>query len=226
MATQSSKPVSASRQRMIDDMRLRKLGPKTQTQYVRAVEKFTKFFRRSPDLATAEDLRRFQLHMIDEGVSAITINTTITGLRFLFDLTLDRPEVMKKMSRIYEPKKIPVVLSVDEVSRLLQSAGCLKYQAALGVAYGAGLRASEVCHPTTSDIDSKRMVPWRRARQRPTGPLYLVVAGAARIAIWVIDRQSVGAEALQEKGVELISLFTMEDIENHCCPTVSGPLPA
>ena len=92
MTTQSSKPVSASRQRMIDDMRLRKLGPKTQTQYVRAVEKFTKFFRRSPDLATAEDLRRFQLHMIDEGVSAITINTTITGLRFFFDLTLDRSE--------------------------------------------------------------------------------------------------------------------------------------
>ena len=158
MTTQSSKPVSPLRQRMIDDMRLRKLGPKTQKQYLRAVEKFAKFFGRSPDLASAEDLRHFQLHMVDEGVSAITINTTITGLRFLFDLTLDRPEVMKKMSRIYEPKKIPVVLSVDEVGRLLQSAGCLKYRAALGVAYGAGLRASEVCHLTTSDIDSKRMV--------------------------------------------------------------------
>lgn len=155
---ESTKPVSALRQRMIDDMTLRKLNAKTQTAYVRAVVKFTRFFGRSPDLAAAEDLRRFQLHMVEHGVSSITLNATITGLKFFFGVTLDRPELIRKMSHVYQPRKIPVILSVDEVTRLLQSAGCLKYKAALGVAYGAGLRASEVCHLTTTDIDSKRMV--------------------------------------------------------------------
>lgn len=156
--THSSKPISALRQRMIDDMTLRKLSPKTQSAYLRSVEKLTRFLGCSPDTASAEDLRRFQLHMVEDGVSSVTLNATITSLRFLFEVTLDRPEAMKKMSHVYQPRKIPEVLSVDEVTRLLQSAGCLKYKAALGVAYGAGLRASEVCHLTTPDIDSKRMV--------------------------------------------------------------------
>ena len=156
--THSTKPISALRQRMIDDMTLRKLSPKTQSAYLRSVEKLTRFLGRSPDTASAEDLRRFQLQLVDEGVSSVTLNATITGLRFFFEVTLDRAEAMKKMSHVYQPRKIPEILSVDEVTRLLQSAGCLKYKAALGVAYGAGLRASEVCHLTTPDIDSKRMV--------------------------------------------------------------------
>ena len=156
--THSTKPISPLRQRMIDDMTLRKLNPKTQSAYLRSVEKLTRFLDRSPDTASAEDLRRFQLHLVDDGVSSVTLNATITGLRFFFEVTLDRPDAMKKMSHVYQPRKIPEILSVDEVTRLLQSAGCLKYKAALGVAYGAGLRASEVCHLTIPDIDSKRMV--------------------------------------------------------------------
>lgn len=156
--TQTTHPVSPLRQRMIDDMTLRKLSPKTQTAHLRAVEKLTRFLGRSPGTATAEDLRRFQLHMVEDGTSSVTVNATITGLRFFFDVTLDRAEAMKKMSHVYQPRKIPEVLNVDEVTRVLQSAGCLKYRAALGVAYGAGLRASEVCHLTTPDIDSQRMV--------------------------------------------------------------------
>jgi site-specific recombinase XerD len=143
---------------MIEDMRLRKLSAKTQTAYIRAVVNFTRFLGRSPDTADAEDLRRYQLHMVEQGVSSITLNATITGLKFFFEVTLDRPEAMKKMRHVYEPRRLPEILSLEEVTRLLQAAGSLKYQAALGVAYGAGLRASEVVHLNVSDIDSKRMV--------------------------------------------------------------------
>lgn len=156
--TQSTKPISPLRQRMIEDMTLRKLNPKTQTAYIRAVKRLTQFLGRSPDSAETEDLRRYQLHLVEQGISSITLNATITGLTFFFEVTLDRAEVMKKMRHVYEPRKIPEVLSLDEVTRLLQAAGSLKYQAALGVAYGAGLRASEVVHLKVTDIDSKRMV--------------------------------------------------------------------
>jgi site-specific recombinase XerD len=156
--THSIKPASALRQRMIDDMTLRKLSPKTQSGYIRAVENFTRFFGRSPDLASAEDLRRYQLHMVEQGVSNITINATITGLRFFFDVTLDRTEAMKKMSAVHTPHKLPVILSVEEVARLLAAASNLKSRAALSVAYGAGLRANEVTHLKVADIDSDRMI--------------------------------------------------------------------
>lgn len=156
--TQSTKPASPLRQRMIEDMHLRKLSLKTQVAYVRAVVNFTRFFGRSPDAAEAEDLRRYQLHLVEQGTTSTTLNATITGLKFFFDVTLDRPEAMKKMHHVYEPRTLPEVLSLEEVTRVLQAAGGLKYQAALGVAYGAGLRASEVVHLKATDIDSERMV--------------------------------------------------------------------
>lgn len=156
--TRNHKPYSPLRQRMIEDMRLRKLSAKTQTAYIRAVVNFTRFLARSPDTADVEDLRSYQLHMVEQGVSSPTLNATITGLQFFFEVTLDRPEAMKKMRHVYEPRRLPEVLNLEEVTRLLQAAGSLKYQAALGVAYGAGLRASEVVHLKVSDIDSKRMV--------------------------------------------------------------------
>ena len=155
--TDSNKSISPLRQRMIDDMTLRKLAPKTQAGYLRAVMKFTHFFGRSPDLASPEDLRRFQLQQVEAGVSSTTINATITGLRFFFDVTLERPTARKRMSRVRKPQKLPQVLSVDEVERLLASASNLKHRAALAVAYGTGLRASEVVHLKIADIDSKRM---------------------------------------------------------------------
>src|SRR5215207_2514728 len=88
------------RQRMIDDMRMRKLEHKTQDAYIGAVCKLAAFLRRSPDTATVEDLRRFQLHLVDRGTSPITLNATLTGLKFLFEVTLDRPEVMAKMQPV------------------------------------------------------------------------------------------------------------------------------
>jgi len=156
--TDSNKSISPLRQRMIDDMTLRKLAPKTQAGYLRAVMKFTHFFGRSPDLASPEDLRTFQLQQVEQGVSSTTINATITGLKFFFGITLERPEALKRMSRMRKPQKLPQVLSVDEVARLLAGSRNPKHRAALAVAYGTGLRASEVVHLKIADIDSERMI--------------------------------------------------------------------
>jgi site-specific recombinase XerD len=149
--------VSPLRQRMTEDMRLRKLKPKTRDAYIRAVRKFAKFLGRSPDTATDEDLRRFQLHLIDQGTSPITLNATIVGLNFLFEVTLGRPEAMAKMQSVRVPSKLPVVLSKEEVTRLLGCVSHIKHQTALSVAYGTGLRVGEVVALKIGDIDSKRM---------------------------------------------------------------------
>lgn len=156
--TTTTQSISPLRQRMFDDMAMRKLHSKTQAAYIRAVKNFTRFYGRTPDKATAEDLRRFQLHMASSGVSATTINTTIVGLRFFFETTLERPDVMKRMSSVHVVRKLPTVLSTEEVARLLKAAPGIKYQAALSVAYGAGLRASEVVGLKVTDIDKERML--------------------------------------------------------------------
>ena len=154
----SNKSISPLRQRMIEDMTLRKLSFKTQSSYILAVVKLTRFLGRSPGTATAEDLRLFQLHMSESGVSNVTINATLSGLKFLFEVTLDDLKVMKKMSRVYEPRKLPLVLSQEEITQILDSASKPKYHAALSVAYATGLRSSEIVHLTMVDIDSDRML--------------------------------------------------------------------
>ena len=150
--------ISPLRQRMIEDMRIRKLEPKTQSGYIRAVRHFTIWFGRSPDRAGPEDLRLFQLHMVDQGVSPISINSSQSGLRFFFEITLDRPEVTAKMRPVRVAQRLPVVLSREEATRLIDATRNLKHRAALSVAYGAGLRASEVIGLKVSDVDSKRNV--------------------------------------------------------------------
>jgi site-specific recombinase XerD len=155
--TQSNQPISPLRQRMIEDMQLRKLAPKTQISYIRAVKKLADYLDHSPDTATAEDLRQFQLHLTDKGTSRITINATITALRFFFDVTVGDKNVVGKLNTVPVPRKLPVVLSREEVSRLLEATSSLKYKAAFAVAYGAGLRISEVASLKISDIDSERM---------------------------------------------------------------------
>ena len=155
--THNTKLISPLRQRMIEDMALRKLSPKTQSKYLRAVINFTCFLGRAPDTATPEDLRRYQLHLVNTGISSISLNGTITALRFFFGVTLERPEALAKMSTVREPRKLPVVLSREEVARLIDAAGKPKYQAVLSVAYGAGLRASEVVALKVGNIDSTRM---------------------------------------------------------------------
>ena len=156
--TQSNKTNSPLRQRMIDDMTLRQLQEKTQSGYLRSVKRLTKFLGRAPDTASAEDLRAFQKQLVEHGVSSSTINATIRGLRFFFETTLDRPEALKRMSPVRVPERLPVVLSAADIARLLNATPHLKSKAALSVAYGAGLRASEVCHLKITDIDSERMI--------------------------------------------------------------------
>ena len=149
--------ISPLRQRMIDDMRLRKLADKTQSHYLRAVRQFSLFLGHSPDRATIEDLRRYQLHLVDQGISAISLNAAIIGLKFFFDVTLDHPQLMRKMQLVRIPRTLPVVLSREEVARLIEAAGNIKYQTALSLAYGTGLRAGEVVALKVGDIDSQRM---------------------------------------------------------------------
>ena len=149
--------VTALRQRMLEDMDMRKLAPKTQAAYIRAVKRFAQFLGNSPDTATVEDLRRFQLHLVDQGTSPITLNATITALKFFFDVTVDRRELVGKMHPVRVPHKLPVVLSREEVGRLIAASENLKHQTALSVAYGAGLRAGEVVALKVGDIDSERM---------------------------------------------------------------------
>jgi len=129
---QSNKPVSPLRQRMIEDMTLRKLNPRTQTQYIRAVVRLSRFLGQSPDQATVEDLRRFQLHLAENGVSNITINTTLTGLKFFFTHTLDQPELLKRIQRVHQPRKIPEVLSVPSLIFMETLEGDITMQGVLG----------------------------------------------------------------------------------------------
>ena len=150
--------ISPLRQRMIEDMRMRKLAPTTQIGYIRAVRHFAGYLGRSPDTASNEDVRRFQLRLSSDGISAASMNNTVSGLRFFFRVTLGRADIASHLPFVRQPQKLPIVLSPEEVSRFLEAAPGLKYKAAFSVAYGAGLRASEVMSLKPADIDSKRMV--------------------------------------------------------------------
>ena len=149
--------ISPLRARMIEDMTVRNFGAHTQSDYVRAVKKLAAFLGRSPDTATAEDLRRFQIDLVGNGVTPSTVNNTVTALRFFFSTTMDRPDRTRHLALVHQPRKIPVVLSPEEVVRLLEMTPDVKYQTAFSVAYGAGLRVSEVAALKVSDIDSDRM---------------------------------------------------------------------
>jgi integrase len=122
------------------------------------VKGFSAFLGASPETASFEDLRRYQLHLVSSSAGVPTINHTVTALRFLFLVTLREPHVVARLPFVREPRKLPVVLSPEEVARLLDAAPGLKYKAALSVAYGAGLRASEIISLKVGDIDSARMV--------------------------------------------------------------------
>jgi len=154
----TDKAISPLRQRMIEDMEVRGFIACTQRGYIRAVRDFTVFFGRSPDRSDAEDLRRYQLHMRSIGASATSMNAAVSALRFFFGVTLGRGDAQAGMTTVREPRKLPVILSTEEVARLLDAAPGLKYRAALSVAYGAGLRASEVVSLRVTDIDSERQV--------------------------------------------------------------------
>ena len=166
----SDRPVSALRARMIEDMSVRGFSEKTRNDYIRNVRAFAAFIGRSPDTATAEDLRRFQHHQAQTGVRPPSINSTVAALRFFFTVTLDRPDLARRLTIVREPRRLPAVLSVEEVTLLLQAAPGPKYKAAFATAgacpragrrpdpWGAGLRVSEVVALKVGDVDSERML--------------------------------------------------------------------
>ena len=155
---QASVVVSPLRRRMLDDMAMRGLREETQRDYIRFVRSFAAFLGRSPDTATAEDVRRFQIHQAETGVQPPTVNGSVSALRFLFTVTLDRPDLSRRLVLVRQPRKLPAVLSVEEVGRLLEAAPGPKHKAALGTAYGAGLRVSDLVALKVGDIDSTRML--------------------------------------------------------------------
>ena len=146
--------ISPLRARMIEGMRIRGMGEKAQKAHIRAIKDFAAFLGRSPDTATPEDLRAYQLHMTDSGVTPSTFNMRIVALRFFFGMTCGREDMKRYMQFRTQPRKLPVVFSVEEVSDILMAAPGpgLKYRAALSISYGAGLRASEVCNLKVGDI--------------------------------------------------------------------------
>ena len=156
----SPKPVIALRQRLLEDMAVRHFGEKSKHDYLRHIDQFLAFLGRPPETATVEDLRDFQVHLNQNGVRPCSFNSAVSALRFFFCTTLGQPELGHQLARVHYPRKLPRVLSPDEVMRLLEAAPGpgLKYKAALSVAYGAGLRALEVCMLRVGDIDSKRML--------------------------------------------------------------------
>ena len=151
-------PNNSLRERMLQDMTMRGFGEHTQKDYIRHVRSFAAFLGRPPDTATIEDLRRFQIDQHERAISPATINGAVSALRFLFGITLKRPEMALGLVVVRCTPKLREVLSVEEAARLIEAAPGIKYRAAFGVAYGAGLRVSELAHLKVDDIDSTRML--------------------------------------------------------------------
>ena len=156
--TDAPAAVSPLRRRMIDDMTLRNLSPATQRSYLHAVTKFSRYFGRSPDRLGLEDVRAFQVYLVSRGISWPALNQTVCALRFFYGVTLDRGEIPERIAYARTPRKLPSILSADEVVRFLEAVPSLKARTALTTAYAAGLRASEAVSLKVADIDSERMV--------------------------------------------------------------------
>ena len=154
----STRTISQLRQRMIDDMTARQVGPRTQKAYIRSCKRFAAFLGRSPETATADDIRRFQLDLAESGVSIFNRNGIVTGVKFLFRVTLRRPDLVAEFYGVRAPQTIPLVLSPEEIERLLAMTKTLRLRVMLSLAYGCGLRAGEVVRLRAGDIDSAQNI--------------------------------------------------------------------
>jgi site-specific recombinase XerD len=154
----STSTVNPLRQRMIEDMNARKLGAHSQRSHIYSCKRFAAFLKRSPDAATPDDIRRFQLHLAETGMSIPNRNRIMTGVKFLLRVTLRRLDLAAEIYHLREPQKIPLVMSPDEAKRLLAVASSLKSRILLGLGYGCGLRASEVVRLKVKHIDSAQKI--------------------------------------------------------------------
>jgi integrase/recombinase XerD len=173
--------MSPLRRRMVEDMTVRNLSPATQRSYLYAVAKFSRFFGKSPERLELEDVRTYQVHLASQGIAWATLNQTVAALRFFYGVTLGRPEIPERIAYAREPRRLPVVLSADEVVRFLEAVPSLKSRTALTTAYAAGLRVSEVVALKVADIDSGRMLI--RVEQGKGGKDRYVMLSAQLLAI-------------------------------------------
>ena len=150
--------ITPLRQRMIEDMTARRLGPHSQRSHIYSCKRFAAFLKRCPDTATLEDIRRFQLYLAETGTSICNRNRVMTGLRFLFRVTLRRLDLAAEIYHLREPQKIPQVISPDEARRLLAVASSLKARVMLSLSYGCGLRAGEVVRLKVKHIDNAQKI--------------------------------------------------------------------
>ena len=151
-------PITPLRQRMIEDMTIRRLKQRTQDLYQRAVANYAQHFRRSPSELNYEHVRQYQLHLVQSGWQTGSVNRTMSALRFFYKVTMGRQDALEMIPLAREPKKLRQILTPEEVVRLIEAAPGRKYRCAFSIAYGAGLRSSEVVSLKVSDIDSTRMV--------------------------------------------------------------------
>ena len=158
MNIQQSTPTTPLRARMIADMTARNLGPASQTSHLRACKRFAAWLGRSPETATPDDVKDFQQHLIESGTSICTRNQTMTGVKFLFRVTLRRHDLVAEIFHLKEPVKVPLVLSQKEIKRILAMAPSLKARVMLSLAYGCGMRAGEVVRLKVGDIDSAQKI--------------------------------------------------------------------
>src|SRR6516165_7604556 len=154
----STDTVTPLRQRMIEDMNARKLGAHSQRSHIYSCRRLAAFLKRSPDTATPDDVRRFQLHLVETGMSICNRNRIMTGVKFLFRVTLRRLDLAAEIYHLREPQKIPLVMSPDETKRLLAVARNLKVRVLLSLGYGCGLRAGEVIRLKVKHIDSAQKI--------------------------------------------------------------------
>src|SRR5215468_7366691 len=154
----TSNTISPLRQRMIEDMTGRNLGHHSQRSHIYSCKLFAAYLKRSPDAATADDVRRFQLHLVEAGHSVINRNRIMTGVKFLFRVTLRRHDLAAEIYHLPEPQKLPLTMSPNEAERLLDMTGSLRDQVMLSLGYGCGLRAGEIVRLKAGDIDSAQMI--------------------------------------------------------------------
>ncbi len=150
--------VTPLRQRMIDDMQARNLGRDSQRNHIGSCKRFAAWLGRCPSSTTADDVKAFQLHLIESGASICNRNRIMTGVKFLLKVTLRRHDLAAEIYHLREPQKIPIVMSPDEIKRLLAMASSVKVRAMLSLSYGCGLRAGEVVRLKAGDIDSDQEI--------------------------------------------------------------------
>ena len=195
MATDGT--VSPLRQRMIEDMAARKLGRHSQRSHIHSCKRFAAYLERSPDTASADDVRRFQLHLIESGLSICNRNRIMTGVRFLFRVTLRRHDLAAEVYHLKEPQKLPLIMSPDKTKRLLAMARSIKVRVVLSLGYGCGLRAGEVVRLQVKHIDSAQgIIRIEQAKGRKDRNAMLSPA-AARASAAMVD----GGPTRYDEGV-------------------------